>query len=32
MTDKPQLKPIGAVAGIGGYTQIRQYLTQQLTK
>ncbi len=32
MTDKPQLKPIGAVAGIGGYTQIRQYLTQQFAK
>ncbi len=32
MTDKPQLKPIGAVAGIGGRKQIRQYLTQQFAK
>ena len=32
MTNKPQLKPIGAVAGIGGRKQIRQYLTQQFVK
>ncbi len=29
MYNKPQLKPIGSIAGIGGRKTIRQYLTQQ---
>ncbi len=29
MISKPQLKPIGSIAGIGGKQTIRQYLTQQ---
>ena len=29
MVNKPQLKPIGSIAGIGGRKEIRQYLSQQ---
>lgn len=31
MIEKPQLKPIGAIVGIGGRDKIHQYLNQQFT-
>jgi len=32
MKNKPILKPIGSIAGIGGRNEVRQYLIQQFTK